>query len=82
MCIRDSFNIDKINRNEKGSDGISMPRVRRLSEYLGESYFDYLKNLPDLVMLMDESHHYRANAAMRAIGELNPVLGIEVTATP
>lgn len=76
------FNIDKINRNEKGSDGISMPRVRRLSEYLGESYFDYLKNLPDLVMLMDESHHYRANAAMRAIGELNPVLGIEVTATP
>ena len=76
------FNIDKINRNEKGSDGISMPRVRRLSEYLGESYFDYLKNLPDLVMLMDESHHYRANAAMRAIGELNPILGIEVTATP
>jgi len=76
------FNIDKINRNEKGTDGISMPRVRRLSEFLGESYFDYLKNLPDLVMLMDESHHYRANAAMRAIGELNPVLGIEVTATP
>ena len=76
------FNIDKINRNEKGSDGVSMPRVRRLSEYLGSSYFDYLKSLPDLVMLMDESHHYRADAAMRAIGELKPVLGIEVTATP
>lgn len=76
------FNIDKINKKEKGKDGENTPRIRRLSEYLGESFFDYLKNLPDLVMLMDESHHYRANAAMRAIGELNPVLGIEVTATP
>lgn len=76
------FNIDKINRNEKGSDGISMPRVRRLSEYLGESYFDYLKNLPDLVLLMDESHHYRASASANAINDLNPILGLELTATP
>ncbi len=33
-------------------------------------------------MLMDESHRYRATAGMRAINELKPVLGIELTATP
>ena len=31
---------------------------------------------------MDESHHYRASAGVRAINELNPVLGLELTATP
>ena len=52
------------------------------SEYIGESYFDYLARLPDLVLLMDESHRYRATAGMRAINELKPVLGLELTATP
>ena len=33
-------------------------------------------------MLMDEAHRYRAKAAMTAIAELKPVLGLEVTATP
>ena len=68
------FNVDKIN-SEKG-------RIRRLQEYIGESYFDYLSNLPDLVLLMDEAHRYRANAGMTAIAELKPVLGLELTATP
>jgi type III restriction enzyme len=31
---------------------------------------------------MDESHRYRANAGMKAINELNPILGLELTATP
>ena len=31
---------------------------------------------------MDESHRYRASAGMRAINELHPVLGLELTATP
>ena len=31
---------------------------------------------------MDESHHYRAERGMQVINELNPVFGIEVTATP
>jgi len=34
------------------------------------------------VLLMDESHRYRASAGIRAINELKPVLGLEVTATP
>ncbi|MBI4325426.1 MAG: type III restriction endonuclease subunit R, partial [Chloroflexi bacterium] len=46
------------------------------------SYFDYLAGLPDLVLLMDESHRYRASAGIRAINELKPMLGLEVTATP
>jgi type III restriction enzyme len=31
---------------------------------------------------MDESHRYRASAGIRAINELKPVLGLELTATP
>ena len=31
---------------------------------------------------MDESHRYRAQAGMRAINELNPLFGLELTATP
>lgn len=74
------FNISKINSDVDKSTGL--PRIKRLSEYLGESYFDYLKNLPDLVLLMDESHHYRAKASAKVLNELNPVLGLELTATP
>jgi type III restriction enzyme len=48
-------------------------RIKRLSEYIGESYFDYLAGLPDLVLLMDESHRYRASAGVRAINELKPI---------
>lgn len=73
------FNISKINTEVRGGNS---PRIKRLSEYLGESYFDYLSSLPDLVLLMDESHRYRASAGVKAINELNPVLGLELTATP
>ncbi len=73
------FNISKINSEVRGGKS---PRIKRLSEYLGESYFDYLAALPDLVLLMDESHRYRASAGVRAINELKPILGLELTATP
>ena len=35
-----------------------------------------------MVLLMDESHRYRASAGVRAINELKPILGLELTATP
>ncbi len=73
------FNISKINSEVRGGKS---PRIKRLSEYIGESYFDYLAGLDDLVMLMDESHRYRASAGVRAINELHPILGLELTATP
>jgi type III restriction enzyme len=73
------FNISKINSEVRGGNA---PRIKRLSEYIGQSYFDYLAALDDLVMLMDESHRYRATAGVRAINELKPILGLELTATP
>jgi len=73
------FNISKINSEVRGGRS---PRIKRLSEYIGQSYFDYLAELDDLVMLMDESHRYRASAGVRAINELKPILGLELTATP
>lgn len=73
------FNISKINSEVRGGKS---PRIKRLSEVIGESYFDYLAALPDLVLLMDESHRYRASAGVRAINELKPILGLELTATP
>lgn len=68
------FNVDKINK-EKG-------RIRSFRETLGESYFDILAGHDDLVILMDEAHRYRAKAAAKAVYELNPKLGLELTATP
>ena len=73
------FNISKINSEVRGGKS---PRIKRLSEYLGDSYFNYLAQLPDLVLLMDESHRYRADAGVRALNELKPLLGLELTATP
>lgn len=73
------FNISKINSEVRGGRS---PRIRSFKETIGESYFDYLAGLPDLVLLMDESHRYRASAGVRAINELKPVLGLELTATP
>lgn len=68
------FNISKFNRE--------LGKIRNLSEYLGASYFDFLASRDDLVIIMDESHHYRADKGMAAINELKPVLGLELTATP
>ncbi|HEX7853472.1 MAG TPA: DEAD/DEAH box helicase family protein [Sphingobium sp.] len=73
-AIINIFNVDKINK-EKG-------RIRSFRETLGESYFDYLAGLDDLVMLMDEAHRYRAKAAANAVYDLQPKLGLELTATP
>lgn len=80
------FNISKINKDSQKSrkqgEQHLPPKIKRLSEYLGESYFNYLSNLPDLVLLMDESHHYRADRGMAVLNELKPILGLELTATP
>jgi type III restriction enzyme len=73
------FNISKINAEARGG---AEPRIKRMAEYLGEPYFNYLSNLEDLVLLMDESHHYRADRGMIVINELTPILGLELTATP
>ncbi len=78
-CKVNIFNISKINSEVRGGNS---PRIKRLSEYIGESYFDYLSKLEDLVLLMDESHRYRASSGVRAINDLKPLIGLELTATP
>ncbi|WP_370286226.1 DEAD/DEAH box helicase family protein [Pseudooceanicola nanhaiensis] len=78
-AIINIFNVSKINSEARGGNA---PRIKRLQEYIGESYFSYLSELEDLVLLMDEAHRYRGTAGARAIEELKPILGLEVTATP
>lgn len=73
------FNIGKINAEIRGNN---VAQVKRLSEYIGQSYFDYLSSLPDLTLLLDETHHYQADRGMTVINELDPLLGLELTATP
>lgn len=73
------FNIDKINREESPR---GKPKMKQLQETIGESYYQYLSELNDLVLLMDEAHRYRASAGARAIDGLKPILGLELTATP
>ncbi|MFR3064919.1 DEAD/DEAH box helicase [Peptoniphilus sp.] len=68
------FNIDKFNK--EGS------KMKKINELIGESFYGYLSNLEDLILIMDESHHYRAEKGMQALNELNPLLGLELTATP
>jgi hypothetical protein len=73
------FNISKINSEVRGGRS---PKIRSFREEIGESYFDYLAGLHDLVLIMDELHRYRASAGIRAINELKPVIGLELTAMP
>lgn len=57
------FNVDKINKEESPR---GKPRMKRLQETIGESYYAYLSRLDDLVLLMDEAHRYRASAGANA----------------
>ena len=71
------FNIAKFNTRSQDAR-----KAWVFSEYLGRSYFEYLSELDDLVMIMDEAHRYRASASMQSIEALKPVMGLELTATP
>jgi type III restriction enzyme len=70
------FNIQKI--IQRGGQF----RFNKWNENLGNSFVSILQTMGDLVILMDESHRYRATASLKAINNLSPVLGLEFTATP
>ena len=72
------FNIQKIQPSRGERDF----KFHRYQELLGESFAGILQRLDDLVVLMDESHRYRAPASLEAIHHLKPALGLEYTATP
>jgi len=71
------FNVQKFAVSEKESR-----KFHSFREYLGAAFSDALQELDDLVLLMDESHHYRAEITKKAIADLHPILGLEFTATP
>lgn len=75
------FNISKLNKDSRGEKG-NPPKIKEFIEELGMSYFDYLKGLDDLCIFMDESHRYYADASFNVINDLEPILGVEMTATP
>lgn len=68
------YNIDKFNKEDA--------TMRKVNEIIGDSFYQYLSSLPDLVLIMDESHHYRAERGAAALNELHPLMGLELTATP
>ena len=72
------FNIGKI-FNSKTDTQFNFHKFR---ETLGMSFSAVLASFNDLVICMDEAHRYYAPASMKAINFLQPVLGLEFTATP
>jgi len=68
------YNIDKFNKENA--------TMRKANEVIGDSFYEYLSSLSDLVLIMDESHHYRAEKGAQALNDLHPLLGLELTATP
>ena len=68
------FNIDKFNKENA--------KLKVTNENLGKSFVEMITDIKDLVLIMDESHHYRADAGWEALNELKPILGLELTATP
>lgn len=72
------FNIGKI-FNSKSDTQFNF---HKFQEELGSSFAEVLSGFDDLVICMDEAHRYYAPASMKAINYLQPVLGIEFTATP
>lgn len=71
------FNIGKI-----FTRGDVQFKFHVFNEDLGGSFSDVLRSFADLVICMDEAHRYYAPASMNAINYLNPILGLEFTATP
>lgn len=72
------FNIGKIFNSKTDTQF----NFHKFKETLGASFADVLAQFGDLVICMDEAHHYYAPASMKAINYLKPILGLEFTATP
>ncbi len=68
------YNISKFDKENT--------KMKSVSEYWGQSFYQELSKLDDLVLIMDESHNYRAKKGWEALNDLNPLLGLELTATP
>lgn len=72
------FNIQQFAQKDMASGR----GIHGFHENIGESYFNYLKSHDDLVVMLDEAHHYHADAALGALDILDPLFALEMTATP
>jgi len=72
------FNIGKIFNSKTDTQF----NFHKFKETLGLSFAEVLAHFDDLVICMDEAHRYYAPASMKAINYLQPILGLEYTATP
>ncbi|NDK10613.1 MAG: DEAD/DEAH box helicase family protein [Armatimonadetes bacterium] len=72
------FNIQKL---LKGGEKQKY-KFHSFLETLGRSFADAMREKGDLVLLMDESHRYRGPKFFEALHGLEPLLGLEFTATP
>ena len=68
------YNISKFDK-----DNVNM---KKENELLGDSFYEHLSKLEDLVVIMDEAHHYHGDKGVKSLDELKPILGLELTATP
>ena len=71
------FNIGKI-----FTRGDIQFKFHDYQEQLGGAFSDVLRSYDDLVICMDEAHRYYAPASLKAINHLDPIMGLEFTATP
>ncbi len=72
------FNIQQFAQKDRSQQR----GIHGFKENIGESYFDYLKSQSDLVVMLDEAHHYHADAALESLDDLDPLFALEMTATP
>lgn len=65
-----------------GRETTQRRRTRVFQETLGEEFYEYLGNLPDLIVFADEHHCYGGPKFSDAVRGLDPLALIGLTATP
>ncbi|WP_162877248.1 DEAD/DEAH box helicase family protein [Mycobacterium persicum] len=65
--------------SSRGDEGRA---THEFQETLGASFYQWLSNRDDLVILADEHHTYRGRAFSKTIADLKPSVVIGLTATP
>ncbi|MCT9625966.1 DEAD/DEAH box helicase family protein [Pseudarthrobacter equi] len=73
------FTVQALTQKDEKSGG---RETHEYQETLSGSFYEFLANLNDLVVLADEHHCYRGKAFARTINELHPELVVGLTATP
>lgn len=74
------FNVQALLTPKEGSK--MKRRTHDFQEGLGRGFYEHLQSCPDLVVLADEHHTYRADEYSAAVRNLNPTLLVGLTGTP